>query len=74
MKSLTPQRGGPPTIDRKHIEQAVKKIRRREDVTVRRVAEALDVYVTTIYRHVGGVTELRQIHVMHDRRSKGSLP
>lgn len=74
MPKRTKQRGRPPSIDRVQIEKAVGRIRRREDVSVQKVAESLGVDSTTIYRHVGGATELRRIHAMHDRRSTGSLP
>jgi AcrR family transcriptional regulator len=68
------QRGRPPSIDRAQIEKAVRKIRGRENVTVERVAEALGVDKTTIYRHVGGALELRRIHAIHEPGNTGAEP
>src|SRR5262245_65047313 len=55
------RRGRAPALDPAKIARAVRRVSRREVLSMRAVADALDVDVTTLYRHVGGVAALRQI-------------
>ena len=55
------RRGRVPTLDAAKIANAVRRVGRREGLTMGAVADALGVDVTTLYRHVGGVDALRQI-------------
>jgi AcrR family transcriptional regulator len=43
------------------IADAVRRVGSREALTMRAVADELEVDVTTVYRHVGGIDALRQI-------------
>jgi len=43
------------------IADAIRRVGSREALTMRAVADELEVDVTTVYRHVGGIEELRQI-------------
>ena len=55
------RRGRAPALDAAKIAKAVPRVGRREGLTMRAVADALEVDMTTLYRHVGGVAALRQI-------------
>src|SRR5262245_4376372 len=61
MKTRRARRGRAPSLDPAKIANAVRQVGRREGLTMRAVADALEVDVTTLYRHVGGVDGLRQI-------------
>lgn len=61
MAARRAQRGRTPAIDRKGIAKAVRRVGRRGTLAMQTVAEDLGVDVTTLYRHVGGVAELRRI-------------
>jgi len=55
------KRGRTPSLDPERIERAVRAVGRRGPLTMQKVAAELAVDVTTLYRHVGGVDELRRI-------------
>jgi AcrR family transcriptional regulator len=61
MKPGRVRRGRPPALDAAKIASAVRRVRRREGLTMHAVADELGVDVTTLYRHVGGVEALRQL-------------
>ena len=54
------RRGRTPALDPAKIAKAVRRVGQR-GLSMRAVADALAVDVTTLYRHVGGVDALRQI-------------
>ncbi len=56
-----PRRGRTPSIDEARIAKAVLRVGRRGPLSMQSVAAELDVDVTTLYRHVGSVGELRRI-------------
>jgi hypothetical protein len=55
------RRGRKPSIDRDRIARAVRAVGRRGRLAMQAVADEIGVDVTTLYRHVGGVDELRRI-------------
>src|SRR5262245_7101057 len=61
MRTGRARRGRTPALDPAKIAKAVRRVGRREALSMRAVADALAVDVTTLYRHVGGVAALRQI-------------
>src|SRR2546426_1230183 len=61
MRTGRARRGRAPALDAGKIAKAVRQVGRREALSMRAVADALAVDVTTLYRHVGGVAALRQI-------------
>jgi len=61
LASAKPKRGRSPSLDPERIERAVRAVGRRGALTMHKVAEELAVDVTTLYRHVGGVDELRRV-------------
>jgi hypothetical protein len=61
MRALKARRGRAPALDPAKIARAVRRVGRRQDLSMQAVADALAVDVTTLYRHVGGVGALRQI-------------
>jgi AcrR family transcriptional regulator len=56
------RRGRTPSINPELIEAAVRKVASKEEITMQGVAGELDVNVTTLYRHTGGLEGLRRIH------------
>jgi hypothetical protein len=53
------RRGRTPSLSPERIAKAVQRIGAHEPISMQKVAAALSVDVTTLYRHVGGVEELR---------------
>ena len=61
MAARRARRGRTPAVDAPMIADAIRRVGAREALTMQAVADELDVDVTTLYRHVGGVDALRQI-------------
>lgn len=55
------RRGRTPSVSHERIAKAVRQIGQRGPISMQNVAAALSVDVTTLYRHVGGVEELRRM-------------
>lgn len=68
------KRGRTPSIDREKIEQAVRRVGRSGPVTMHGVAAELDVNVTTLYRHTGGLEGLQRMYASHLSRRVGEAP
>lgn len=66
--------GRNPTINHLSIEAAVRKVGSNGPISVNKVAAELDVNVTTVYRHTGGLEGLRRIHALQLFDSLGEAP
>jgi AcrR family transcriptional regulator len=56
------------------IADAIRRVGSREALTMRAVADELEVDVTTLYRHVGGIDALRQIGASLSAPTVGEWP
>ena len=66
--------GRNPTINRDSIAEAVRATAAQGPVSVNKVAAHLDVNVTTVYRHTGGLEGLRRIHALQSFEAQGEAP
>ena len=68
------RRGRTPSINSETIEAAVRKVGRANQITMHGVASELEVNVTTLYRHTGGLDGLRRIYASQLSASVGEAP
>ncbi len=70
----TSRRGRTPSINGELIEQAVRRVGKSGEVSMHAVAGELDVNVTTLYRHTGGLDGLRRIYASYLSERVGDMP
>lgn len=68
------RRGRTPSINRRLIEEAVRRVGDATEVTMHGVASELGVNVTTLYRHTGGLDTLRRIYASYLSERVGDMP